>query len=534
MQVYNFIHKYLNGKEVRDLSNQSNDMIIQLLKQQLAHSNKQNEEFTKQIEVLTEQVRHLTKALYGSKTEKSKYQIPDGQLSIFEDDPLFNEPEPPEEQSTTEITYTVVRKAKNKKRNDSFLDHVKVEELHHHPEHTTCMCCQSEMKEIGQTMVREEAEFIPAQIKRVQHFEHAYECIHCKKDPEKTVQVKRGKAPQPVIQRSIAGATVLAKVIYDKFIQYLPLYRQVKEWERYGLMTNDKNLSNWVIRAAEDWLLHIYKYMKEQLMQRTILHVDETTAQIIHRSDGKSGQAKAYNWVFLSVPCQGPKIVLFQSSLSRSRSVLADFINDFKGKIICDGYSAYGNLPNVTFANCWAHVRRYWLKVDSKNGRIGVEFCDQLYEFEREFKDYRPGKRRKARQKYSKPIVDRFIKWIKSLPSFGKSALAKAAEYTLNRIQGLQAFLFDGRIEIDNNPAENAIRPNVIGRKNWLFSVSEAGAQANAICLSLAETAKANRIDFYAYLVYLFTHLPSVPIYEPNHLKDFMPWSKQVQLICKK
>lgn len=525
----------MNGKVVSDLSKDNHNKLIEILQQQLEHSNKQNDELQKRIEVLTEQVRHLTNALYGSRTEKSKYQSPDGQVSLFEDDPLFNDSEHTEEQSTAVMTYTVVRRVINKKRNDSFLDHVEIEEVHHHPDQLACDCCQSTMKEIGHTMVREEAKFIPAQMKRVQHYEHAYECTNCKKDMKQKAQVKRGKAPQAVLQRSIAGPTVLAKLIYDKFIQYLPLYRQVKEWERSGLITNDKNLSNWVIRASEDWLMPVYEYMKQQLMRKTILHVDETTAQIIHRSDGKSGQSNAYNWVFRSVPCQGPQVVLFQSSLSRSRSVLADFTSDFKGKIICDGYSAYGHLPDVSFANCWAHVRRYWLKAESKNGKIGVDYCDQLYQLERKFKAYSPGKRRKARRKYSKPIVERFLKWVEDAPFFGKNALAKAAEYTLNRVQGLKAFLFDGRIEIDNNPAENAIRPNVIGRKNWLFSVSEAGARANAICLSLAETVKANGIDFYRYLVKLLTDLPSLPIHQqPEILRNYMPWSKQIQATCGK
>lgn len=215
--------------------------------------------------------------------------------------------------------------------------------------------------------------------------------------------------------------------------------------------------------------------MKQFLTAKSLLHVDETYAQIINRSDCKSDQSNAYNWVFRSVPCQGPTIILFHSSLSRSQSVLATFITDFKGMIICDGYSAYGNLPDITYANCWAHARRYWHQVDSKQGQIGVDYCDQLYRLERKFKKLRPGKRRKARQKYSKPIVEKFFKWIDKSPFFGKSTLAKAAGYTLKRMDALKAFLFDGRIEIDNNPAENAIRPNVIGRKNWLFSVSEAG-----------------------------------------------------------
>ena len=530
---------------MNNLSNASsnqNERFIQLLEHQLAHSNQQNNELTKkldqslkQIEALTEQVRQLTKALYGSKSEKLKYQAPDGQGSLFENDPSFNDSEHTEEQSTPTVTYTVVRKLHKKKRNDSFRDGIETEEIHHHPTNTQCDCCHHQMTEAGTTIAREEAKFIPAKMMRIQHIEHAYECKHCKKDATQKAQMKRGKAPQAAIQRSIAGPTVLAKLIYDKFIQYLPLYRQVKEWERYGLITNDKNLSNWVIRVAKDWLLPVYEQMKKILITKSVLHVDETYAKIIKRSDGKSGQSNAYNWVFRSVPSQGPIIILFQSALSRSRSILKDFTAGFKGTVICDGYSAYGNLPGVTFANCWAHLRRYWLKADSKNGQIGVDYCDQLYRLERQFKQLSPGKRRKARQKHSKPIVEKFLKWVEESPFFGKSALAKAAEYTLNRVHGLKAFLFDGRIEIDNNPAENAIRPNVIGRKNWLFSVSEAGAKANAICLSLAETAKTNDIDFYQYLVKLMTELPNLPIHQqPEILNDYMPWSKNIQATCVK
>ncbi|MEG0451097.1 MAG: IS66 family transposase zinc-finger binding domain-containing protein, partial [Lysinibacillus sp.] len=238
------------------------EKVLQLLEEQLTYMkqqngdlSKQNKDLLKRIEALTEQVRQLTKALYGSKSEKSKYQAPDGQGSLFEEDPSFSDSEHTEEQSTATITYTVVRKINKKKRNDSFRDGIEIEEIHHHPENTQCDCCLGKMTEAGMTMAREEAKFIPATMKRVQHIEHAYECRHCKKDANQKAQLKRGKAPQGTIQRSIAGPTVLAKLIYDKFIQYLPLYRQVKEWERYGLLTNDKNLSNWAIRAAEDWLL---------------------------------------------------------------------------------------------------------------------------------------------------------------------------------------------------------------------------------------------------------------------------------------
>ncbi len=197
------------------------------------------------------------------------------------------------------------------------------------------------------------------------------------------------------------------------------------------------------------------------------------------------------------------RLFCFKVHYRRARAVLENFTEGYSGTIVCDGYSAYNKIEGVTFANCWAYVRRYWLKADSKNGQIGVNYCDHLYLLERQFKHLSPSKQRKKRQKYSKPIVEKFLDWVEKSPFYRKNALAKAAEYTLNRVDGLKAFLKDGRINIDNNPAENSIRPNVIGRKNWLFSVSEAGAKANAICLSIVETTKANGVDFYRYLLKL-------------------------------
>nr|WP_254660089.1 IS66 family transposase zinc-finger binding domain-containing protein [Lysinibacillus xylanilyticus] len=164
----------------------SNEKVIQLLEEQLAYMKNQNKDLSKQIEVLTEQVRQLTKALYGSKTEKSKYQAPDGQGSLFEDDPFFNDSEQTEEQSTPTVTYTVVRKLHKKKRNDSFRDGIEIEEIHHHPTNTQCDCCLGQMTEAGTTIAREEAKFIPAKMMRIQHIEHAYECKHCKMDATKS------------------------------------------------------------------------------------------------------------------------------------------------------------------------------------------------------------------------------------------------------------------------------------------------------------------------------------------------------------
>lgn len=190
-----------------------NDKLIKLLEEQLKQSNRQ-------IEALTEQVRHLTKLLYGSKTEQSKYNLPDGQTSLFDedDDDSFSGSEHTEDQSQQKIVYTVERKAKNRKRNDFLADDLEVEVIHHHPKDTTCDCCQQTMTEMGSSLVREEAMFIPATMKKIQHVEHAYECKNCKGNSFQNAQIKRGQAPVAPIQRSLTSPSVLAKVIYDKFV----------------------------------------------------------------------------------------------------------------------------------------------------------------------------------------------------------------------------------------------------------------------------------------------------------------------------
>lgn len=274
----------MNGNVVIDMKNKdSQDKLIRLLEEQLAFTKEQNKQLTNQIDVLTEQVRQLTKMIYGSRSEKSKYQAPDGQCSLFEDDPSFNEPEHTGDQSEDTITYAVTRAKKKKKRNDVFAAWTETEEIHHHPAALTCACCENELYEIGAVVVREEAKLIPAKIIRVQHIEHAYECKQCKKDIEKNASIVRGKAPRAVIPRSIVGPELMARIITDKYTRYLPLYRQVDELKRLGLETNDKNLSNWVIRVAEDWLLPVVNQIKTVLLLRSHMHVDETGAQLHNR-----------------------------------------------------------------------------------------------------------------------------------------------------------------------------------------------------------------------------------------------------------
>lgn len=184
---------------ISSLNENQYEKLIRMLEEQLSHSNQQNRNLskkldhsTKQIEALTEQLRYLTKILYGSKTEKSKYNAP-GQGSLFEDDPSFNDPEHTGEQSQQTISYTVVQKINKKKRNDSLHDDTEIEAIHHHPENTICECFQGQMIEIGSTLAREEAEFIPARMRKVQHIEHAYECKTCKGDVAQKAQIKREK-----------------------------------------------------------------------------------------------------------------------------------------------------------------------------------------------------------------------------------------------------------------------------------------------------------------------------------------------------
>ena len=440
---------------------------------------------------LSNQVANLTKMLFGSRSEKTRY----------------SQEEIPQNQT---------------------------EEYHHRLEEPVCLCCNGEMKELG-TKDWSEVKLIPAKLVRCRHIVHRYECRNCKKSG--TNQIRVAPSPKRALPGSIASPSMITEAVYMKFTQFVPLERQLKDWQRLGLTLHSRTLNEWVNKVAEDWLAPIYQELKKQLLAKTILAVDETPSRILRRSDGKSGRSKSQNWVYRTIEGATHPITLFYSTLTRSRDELRKFLGNWLGLILCDGYSVYRQLPG----HCWAHARRKWVealelggKASSPAVRLGKMVCDALFRMERDWQEMPIMARDQLRQKFARPLLEDFYRWLETQFAAPKSALDKAITYCLNQKAGLLKFLEVPALPIHNNGAENAIRPLTLGKKNWLFSTSEAGGKANAIYLSLVETCKANHIDFRQYLEKLLIELPEVDlIQEPEKINNYLPWSLAIIESCQ-
>jgi len=329
-----------------------------------------------------------------------------------------------------------------------------------------------------------------------------------------------------IIPKSIAHSSVIADVVTRKFVDGLPFYRQEKVYAREGVDLSRQTMSGWVIQLSEK-LSPLMKLIKQQLYGGKVLHIDETRLQVLNEP-GKENTQLSYIWVYVGGPPDNP-VVWHQYADTRAGHVPVDFLYPEAGTadapdcsltIMTDGYSGYNALramPGIKgHAACWAHVRRKF--VDAASGRANqaaahqmVALIGKLYLIERNIKDKTPEERKESRQSQSQPILDKIKTWLDSKAGkvLPKSLLGKAIHYALGLWPQLIIYIDDGNIPIDNNPAENAIRPFVIGRKAWLFSGSPRGAHASATLYTLVETAKANHLEPWAYLNYLFDKLPA-------------------------
>lgn len=514
----------------------------QELMTQLSEMTKKLDTLMTQNTDLSNQVFKLTKMIFGSRSEKSKStkeEVNEDQTSLFDEESDFFIPTN-EEEGETQTTTVLQHKRKRRTRGwkQKQLENLPTEEFDHTIDEPVCDCCGQEMHELG---VKDWSEvvLIPAKLVRHLHHIHSYECRQCKKSG--TNHIQTAPSPKRALPGSIASPSMIAEAAYMKFEQFVPLERQLKDWSRLGLTLYSRTLVDWVNKVAEEYLKPVYDELKRELLKRDIIAADETPYRIINRSDGKSGKSKSQNWVYRTTADAKRSIIVFDSTLTRGREELKRFIGDWSGVILCDGYSVYDKVASVDFANCWVHARRYWNdalelggKHPSRQVKLGKEICDALFRMERNWKDLPLEERHQMRQKYAKPVIDDFFKWLEETFASPKSPLEKAITYCLNRKEGLMKFLEYPRLPIHNNDSENAIRPLTLGRKNWLFSTSEWGGKANAIYLSLVETCKANQIDFRQYLEKLITALPEVDLIQnPERVREYLPWSEKIIQTCQ-
>lgn len=499
-----------------------------LLKQQVA-------DLSAKLKWFEEQFRLSQHRQFGRSSEKT---IPE-QMSLFNEAEVEAKPELPEP-AIEEITY---KRRKSKGHREEMLKDLPVEIIEYRlpEEEQVCSCCGGKLHEMS-TEVRQELKIVPAQVSIVKHVRYVYACRHCEQN-EINTPIKTAPMPMPAIPGSIASPSAIAYVMSQKFVEGMPLYRQEQQWERLGVELSRQTMANWMIQGSDLWLSLVYERMREHLLKRDILHADETTLQVLHEP-GRSADTTSYMWLYRTGR-DGPPIILYDYQTTRAGKHPARFLKDFKGYLHVDGYDGYNGMSDITLVGCWAHARRKFdealkaLPAAQKStptvAQEGLDFCNQLFAIERELHDVTPKERYEGRLKRSRPVLDAFWAWLKYqtprvLP---KSALGKAIQYCRSQWDKLEAFLLDGRLEIDNNRSERSIKPFVIGRKNWLFSNTAKGAKSSATIYSVVETAKENGLNPFEYLKFLFERLPNIDIQDKNALDELLPWSTTLPDACK-
>lgn len=394
-----------------------------------------------------------------------------------------------------------------------------VEVVEHRLEDRSCPECGSEMVEIGKE-VRRSLKMEPARFWIQEDVYYTYACKVCEKKTGDSVIVNTPKEPA-VLPGSFASPEAIAHLMVQKFVMYSPLYRQEQEWGRQGLKLSRQVMSHWLLRAAEDWLAPIYQELHKELVRREVLHGDETTLQVL-KEPGKSAQSKSYMWLYRTGGDAEHPIVLYDYRPDRKAKNAEEFLEGFSGYLHADGYQGYHKLrPDIRVVGCWAHARRKFdeavnsLPQKEQAGCAALEgqaFCTKLFSIEKDIQGLPFEEKRKQRQNRTKPVLDALFLWAeeKQKVTPPKSALGKALHYLKEQWPYLVRYLEDGRLEMSNNRAERSIKPFVMGRKNWLFANTPAGAQASAVIYSLIETAKETGLDPYKYLLWVLREAPKL------------------------
>lgn len=487
-------------------------------------------ELEQQLKWVMEQLGLAKKRQFGSSSEKSEYDQID----------LFNEAEAGAREDAAEPElYESIQpytRKKGKRGIDKLPEDLPVEIVEHTlpADEQNCPKCGNGLHVMGKE-VREELKIVPAKAVIVRHISYTYSCRACAKDSATGVPVIKAPVPQPVIKGSFAAPQAVAHIAVQKYVMSVPLYRQEQEWKRAGISLSRQTMSNWLLRTSRDWLEPIYNALRAMLLERDVLHADETKLQVLHEA-GKTAQSQSRMWLYRTGGDAEIPIVLYEYQPDRAAHRAQTFLNGFSGYLHTDGYEGYHKLSeklskDIVVVGCWAHARRKFdeaLKVLPKNQQAGSgalhgkQVCDKLFSIERSLADLTPEERFVKRQELARPVLDEFHHWLKH-KNVGTSAFGTAVKYTLGQWKYLENYLLDGRLEISNNRAENSIRPFTVGRKNWLFANTPNGAKASAILYSIIETAKQNDLDPYVYLTHIFTTAPNIDLDDPEALAALLP-----------
>ena len=384
---------------------------------------------------------------------------------------------------------------------------------HHEPDSTTCTTagCGCTLKRIGED-VSEKLDYTPGVFTVERHIRGKWACAKCQ-------SLTQAPVPAQIIDKGIPTANLLAQVLVAKYADHLPLYRQEGIFARAGVAIPRSTLGAWVGMCGVQ-LQSLVDALKQELLGHRVLHADETPVQML--KPGMKKTHRAYLWAYAPGAFENMKAVVYDFCESRAGEHARAFLEDWKGALVCDDFAGYKQsfTLGVTEAGCMAHARRKFFELHASNksqiAGQALSYISALYDVEREVKYLTGDERLHIRQARSKPLTDALYQWmvLQRGQITDGTATAKALDYSLKRWGALTRFVDDGQLPIDNNWAENQIRPIAIGRKNWLFAGSLRAGQRAAAVMSLIQSARLNGHDPYAYLKDVLQRLPT----HKNHL----------------
>ena len=489
--------------------------------------------YQEKIHYLEEQLRLFKNELFGRSSEKRHGPHAD-QMPLFDGD----DDHTAGESKTSEDTVVIAAHSRKKRGRKALpKDLPRLDVIHDlNEEQKQCGCGQRKSC-IGEE-ISEKLDYIPARLQVERHIRFKYACKSCEGVEDDGPTVMIAPAPVQLIPKSNATAGLLAHIAVSKFADGLPLYRQQKIFGRLGIEMSRAVMAKWMVKAA----VHcngLINLLQDEIRGGPLIGIDESPLQVLNEA-GQDNTTKSYMWVYRGGPPDAPSL-LYQYQRTRSGRVALQFLNDYHGYIQSDDFAGYDHLdrnPNIVHLGCWAHARRKFVKVvkirkKHRSKRTNPKsLADEALDYIGNMYQIEKGAQRRQldavqiyqlRQEKAKPLLDEFKNWLETKQPHTppKGLLGQAISYTLSNWEKLIIYLDDGRLRPDNNLVENAIRPFVVGRKNWLFAGSPDGARASATFFTLIETAKANGLEPYAYLRHIFEKLPLAQ--SEQELKDLLP-----------
>ena len=532
--------------ELKDTISQLNTTIstqnelISSLQKMLEDRNAKDAEKDQLIANLQAQLDYLKNKVFGSTSELRHNQIP-GQFSIFDSTVSDEKPAEIIEPEIIKVQAHTKKRKPKASYDEIFADlptrQITVDTLSE--EQKLCGICGSAMVPIGHEIIRTELVYTEPKLERIEYIATTYSCPECK-DTEEPQFIKDEGIPA-LIPGSYVSSSLAAHVMYFKYVMSMPLYRQEKDFEHLGVKLSRTSMAHWIIYCSENYFQPMYDYLHRQLLKRKYLMADETPLQVL-KEEERRPQSKSYVWLIRTGDDGEIPIILYNYTPTRAGKNAAEFLKDAQPGyfLMTDGYQGYNKVPKAQ--RCWAHIRRYWLRAipkghekDYTNPAVqGFLYCNKLFEYERSYREKGLSFKQiyNRRLKDEKPVIEAFLSWLDGLHPKTGDSIIRAITYTNNCRPYMMTYLKDGACSLSNNLSENSIRPLVVGRKNWLFSDTPAGAEASMNVYSMIETAKANELDPLKYLSFLLEHRPSADMSD-DELALLAPWSEEASKACK-